>query len=238
MKSMSMSSQFRDATPTAAGAAAGSAAAQGEATGGNAEAADAGAKFLQSPEMDLVKSLVSALLGEQQPAQPKMDKHSACDTIARFMEDSGKGTLDTAEMKDLASGKQPDGSGEVPSDVKKAAAWLMGGPKGDSGESARWEKVETRDVAGADGLSGLGNFKNIAAEGKPAAGAPQGGDNMADLLEMFTALQQQNAMLAQMMTQGFGGASQASPLDDIAQSFSKLQQDSAKNLTSMLQSAG
>ena len=234
MKSLSMSSQFREAAPTAAGRAQ----TQGEASGADAAAADAGAKFLQSPEMDLVKSLLTALLGERQPAQPRMDKHSACDTIAQFMEGSGKGTLDTAEMNNLASGKQPGGGGEVPPEVAKAAAWIMGGPKGGSGESARWEKIETRDVAGADGLSGLGNFKNIAAEGKPAAPAPQEGDNMADLLEMFTALQQQNAMLAQMMTQGFGGGSQASPLDDIAKSFSQLQQDSTKNLALMLQSAG
>lgn len=258
MKPLSMSSKFSDATTAAIGTA-GPGAASAEAPGQDGGTADASAKFLQSPQMDLVKSLLGALLGNQQPAQPKMDEHSACDSIAKFMESTGKNTLDTGEMKNLAAGKGPDGSGDVPPGVQHAAAFIMGGPKGDSGESARWQNIETKDVAGADGLSGLGNFKAIAAEGKPAA-APQGGDNMEELLKMFSALQQQNAMLAQMMTQGLGGggiggggggfggggfggigassgSSSGNPVDDIVQSFAKMQQDATKNVTSMLQSA-
>ena len=140
-----------------------------------------------------------------QAQRPRETPAGACGAISQYMTDKGLGTLDTGELRNLAAGNQADGLGQCPPGVQAAAKFLLAGPKAadGSGESARWEAVETHDVAGADGLSGLGNFQAMAAHGRPQAAGQGGGDQdggiLQGLLKALSGLEQAQAELTQSL---------------------------------------
>jgi hypothetical protein len=232
MSSLSTSSKFSNTAASTSGPAAAIGARSGAREGASSQA-DQSAEFMQSPEMGMISSLIQALT--QSPPRddspqdaPQGKLQAAAAEIAK--DEAGRGTLDSKQMTNLANGKSADGLGTDSAEEQQAAAYIMGGQKGDSGESKRWEKIETADVAGADGLSSLANFSNVAAQG----GKPAGGSNDDELLKLMAQIQAQEPLL-RSLSRGVVGAG-ADAANSMAQSLQQLVAQEAQTLKSLLKS--
>ena len=72
-------------------------------------------------------------------------------TLAAYMRDKGIKTMDVNQLYNLSNNK----GGKVPEDVQQAAKFMLQNPD-------IYKQIETSDVAGADGISGLANFDKAA----------------------------------------------------------------------------
>jgi hypothetical protein len=85
-----------------------------------------------------------------------VNEQSAAGSLAGYMGTNGNQSLDMNALYQLSQGKAAGGNGQVPSpDVQQAAQYMMANP-------GVFNKIETNDVAGADGKSGVTNFQNAA----------------------------------------------------------------------------
>ncbi len=72
-------------------------------------------------------------------------------TLGAYMRDKGIKTLDVNQLYNLSNNK----GGKVPEDVQQAAKFMLQNPD-------IYKRIETSDVAGADGISGVANFDKAA----------------------------------------------------------------------------
>jgi len=87
---------------------------------------------------------------------PSMDPQSASGALAGYMGTNGNQSLDMNAMYQLSQGQPAGGKGQPPSpEVQQAAQYMMANP-------GVYNKIETNDVAGADGKSGQANFQNAS----------------------------------------------------------------------------
>jgi hypothetical protein len=95
-----------------------------------------------------------------------MNSQTAAGALAGYMGTNGNNTLDVNDLYKLsqgqgigqASGLQliGEGNGQQPSpEVQQAAQYMLANP-------GEFKQIETHDVAGTDGLSGVSNFQNAA----------------------------------------------------------------------------
>jgi hypothetical protein len=84
----------------------------------------------------------------------QMNAESASGTLASYMDQNGIQKLDTNDLQKLSENK----SGDVPPQVQRAAKYMLANPD-------QYKQIETHDVAGADGISGIGNFQWAAQGG-------------------------------------------------------------------------
>jgi len=232
MNSLSTSSNFNTtaASTSGTGSVTGS---RSDARDGASSQAEQSAEFMLSPEMGMISSLIQALTqspqqGKSQQSAPQNKLQSAAAEIAQ--DEAGRGTLNGDQMRNLANGKSVDGMGTDSAQEQQAAAYIMGGQKGASGESKRWEKIETADVAGADNLSSLANFKNVAAQGDQKAG----GSKDDELLQLMAQIQGQEPML-RSLSRGVVGAG-AEAANAMAQSMQQLMSQESQTLKSLMKS--
>ncbi|MDH6146190.1 MULTISPECIES: hypothetical protein [Paraburkholderia] len=88
--------------------------------------------------------------------QPAMNEQTAAGALAGYMGTNGNGSLDVNDLYKLSQGQAIGGNGQKPStQVQQAAQYMLANP-------SVFNKIETNDVAGADGKSGIGNFQNAA----------------------------------------------------------------------------
>lgn len=86
------------------------------------------------------------------PTAPLEDRaEKAAGTLAAYMQSEGKTAIDVNDLYALSN----NAGGKVPPDVRQAARLLLANPE-------IYKKIETNDVAGADGICGLGNLQNAA----------------------------------------------------------------------------
>jgi hypothetical protein len=168
--------------------------------GGENEASD----LMHSGPMKSLSNLGGILDGEHRQAQGGLAR--AAGAINEYMQSTGMNTMNTDQLKQLATGTSPTGIGQVPDKVAEAAAFLLAGPKNADGESRRWSQVETADVAGDDGLSSRGNFARIAQGGQAAAptqghGLLQDGGIPRDFMKALSELAEQESEIRQAMEQ-------------------------------------
>jgi hypothetical protein len=98
-----------------------------------------------------------------------MDGQSASGALAAYMGTNGDQSLNMNDLYKLSQGEAAGGSGQTPSpEVQQAAQYMLANP-------GVYNKIETNDVAGADGISGATNFQNAAEGNIPGvtAGASQ-----------------------------------------------------------------
>ncbi|MBN3857565.1 hypothetical protein G3N59_29680 [Paraburkholderia sp. Ac-20340] len=103
-----------------------------------------------------------------------MNAQSASGALAGYMGTNGNKALDMNDLYKLAQGQSAGGNGQKPSaEVQQAAKFMLQNPD-------TFKQIETNDVAGADGKSGIENFEN-AAQGNIATGdsGSTGGTNNA-----------------------------------------------------------
>jgi hypothetical protein len=93
---------------------------------------------------------------------PAMNEQSASGALAGYMGTNGNSSLDVNDLYKLSQGQAlgsqvPFASGgQKPSpEVQQAAQYMLANP-------SVYNKIETNDVAGADGVSGIGNFQKAA----------------------------------------------------------------------------
>jgi hypothetical protein len=84
----------------------------------------------------------------------QMDAQSASGTLASYMDQNGIQKLDMNDLYKLSENK----SGDEPEGVQNAAEYMLENPD-------QYKQIETHDVAGADGISGIGNFQWAAQGG-------------------------------------------------------------------------
>ncbi|TKC77973.1 hypothetical protein FAZ69_32365 [Trinickia terrae] len=95
----------------------------------------------------------------------QMTAQNASGVLAAYMGSSNTGTLDPNAMYKLAE----NADGNTPQTVQQAAKFMLANPD-------TYQKIETHDVGGTDGISGAGNFQWAAQGGLGAAGnVPSGG---------------------------------------------------------------
>ncbi|GGJ78111.1 hypothetical protein GCM10009304_00070 [Pseudomonas matsuisoli] len=84
----------------------------------------------------------------------KLNIAKSSKALADYLKQKGKSAVNTDEMKQLAT----NAKGDVPAEVSSAAAYLVR-------HEDVFTAIETHDVAGADGLSGVWNFEWAAQGG-------------------------------------------------------------------------
>lgn len=85
-----------------------------------------------------------------------MTPQSASGALAGYMGTNGNDSLDMNDLYKLSQGQAVGGNGQSPSpQVQQAAQYMLANP-------SVYNKIETNDVAGADGKSGIGNFEKAA----------------------------------------------------------------------------
>ncbi|WP_449306296.1 phage tail tip lysozyme [Paraburkholderia humisilvae] len=87
-----------------------------------------------------------------------LEAQAAAGALASYMSQNNIGALDPNALYQLANNPPPN----MPPGVSEAANYMLENPD-------IYEQIETHDVAGADGISGIGNFQ-WAAEGGLMAG--------------------------------------------------------------------
>ncbi|MFC0572879.1 hypothetical protein [Paraburkholderia solisilvae] len=92
-----------------------------------------------------------------------MTAQSASGTLASYMSANGKGSLTTDDLYKLSQNTD----GNTPPAVSQAANYMLQNP-------SVYKQIETHDVGGADGKSGVGNFQWAAQGGLGAAGNTPG----------------------------------------------------------------
>jgi hypothetical protein len=110
-------------------------------------------------------SLTSTTAGKPSEVATAEEAKSASGALGAYMHSNNIDTVDVNKLYAIAN----NGTGQVPEDVQKAAAFMVKNP-------AMYKSIETSDVAGADGISARANFDK-AAQGlvsfnQPAAGSP------------------------------------------------------------------
>jgi hypothetical protein len=120
---------------------------QGQVHGG-AQAQSYAAGFLDGASMANAGALPS---GPQRP-QSGMTAQSASGALAGYMHEKGMGAMNMNDIYKLANDKS------APPQVREAAKFMMAHPE-------QFAKIETNDVKGRDGISGVQNF-DAAAQGK------------------------------------------------------------------------
>ena len=96
--------------------------------------------------------------GPMMQAQTLLDQtRNASGSLAAYMNEKGMGAINVNQLYDISSNK----AGNVPEDVQKAAGFMLKHPE-------IYKAIETSDVSGADGISGVNNFET-AAQGTPTA---------------------------------------------------------------------
>jgi hypothetical protein len=92
---------------------------------------------------------------------------NASGTLAAYMRTDNVGAVDMNQLYAIANNSDRQTSKEV----SDAAAFMLKNPD-------MYRKIETSDISGVDGISGLGNFENMAmgkiGMDKPSSGAPVG----------------------------------------------------------------
>ena len=88
------------------------------------------------------------------PKRPTGQAKDAAGVLAKYMHQNGVDTMTPNQLAKLAS----NASGDTSSEVSDAARFMLSNPD-------MYAQVETRDVAGADGISGVSNFDFAARNG-------------------------------------------------------------------------
>jgi hypothetical protein len=86
--------------------------------------------------------------------EQKLNAAKSSKVIVEYLKENGKSALNENELEKLASNQH----GDVPSDVAAAAAYMVR-------HEDVFTAIETHDVAGQDGLSGVWNFEWAANGG-------------------------------------------------------------------------
>lgn len=117
---------------------------------------------------------------------------SASGTLASYMNQNGIKSLDPNQLYQLAN-NPPAGT---PPEVSSAAAYMLQNPD-------VYKQIETHDVAGADGISGVGNFEWAAQGGLDSEPAPGATDTMNSISTQGAMMGAQSAAgaLASYMSQ-------------------------------------
>jgi hypothetical protein len=117
---------------------------------------------------------------------------SASGTLASYMNQNGIKSLDPNQLYQLAN-NPPAGT---PPEVSSAAAYMLQNPD-------VYKQIETHDVAGADGISGVGNFEWAAQGGLDSEPAPGVTDTMNSISTQGAMMGAQSAAgaLASYMSQ-------------------------------------
>ncbi|NRD81949.1 hypothetical protein FG484_04190 [Burkholderia pseudomallei] len=105
------------------------------------------------------------LRGDAQGEAAPMSAQSAAGALGSYMSQNGISTVDPNRLYQLAM-NPPSGT---PEDVSKAAKFMLANPD-------VFRQLETHDVAGADGISGVANFQWAAQGGLDSSSAAQSGD--------------------------------------------------------------
>ncbi|CAJ5069524.1 Uncharacterised protein [Burkholderia pseudomallei] len=105
------------------------------------------------------------LRGDAQGEAAPMTAQSAAGALGSYMSQNGISTVDPNRLYQLAM-NPPSGT---PEDVSKAAKFMLANPD-------VFRQLETHDVAGADGISGVANFQWAAQGGLDSSSAAQSGD--------------------------------------------------------------
>ncbi|AIO69766.1 hypothetical protein DM82_4958 [Burkholderia oklahomensis] len=123
---------------------------------------------------------------ETEGEAPRMTAQSAAGALGSYMSQNGLSTVDPDKLYQLAM-NPPSGT---PGDVSKAAKFMLDHPD-------VYQKLETHDVAGADGISGVGNFQWAAeggldslADAGAAAGSEQASGDLGQTPQMIGAQSQ------------------------------------------------
>jgi hypothetical protein len=119
----------------------------------------------------------------------------ASGALGAYMHSNNIDVIDVNELYAIAN----NGTGQVPEDVQKAAAFMAKNPD-------VYKAIETNDVAGADGISARNNFDK-AAQGLVAFNQPDAGSS-APASKLALSQQAKNAsgtLAAYMRTDGIGG---------------------------------
>ncbi|MGF6768181.1 hypothetical protein P3T18_000651 [Paraburkholderia sp. GAS199] len=99
-----------------------------------------------------------------------MGAQSAAGALASYMSQNGISSLNPDQLYKLAN-NPPAGT---PSDVSAAASYMLQNPD-------VYKQIETHDVSGADGVSGVGNFQWAAQGGLDDMASGSGSSGFADL---------------------------------------------------------
>ncbi|CAE6720794.1 hypothetical protein PQQ67_05395 [Paraburkholderia aspalathi] len=99
-----------------------------------------------------------------------MDAQSASGALASYMSQNGISSLDPDQLYKLAN-NPPAGT---PSDVSAAASYMLQNPD-------VYKQIETHDVSGADGVSGVSNFQWAAQGGLDQTVSGNGSFNLPNL---------------------------------------------------------
>ncbi len=86
--------------------------------------------------------------------EQKLNISKSSQIVADYLKEKGKSAIHSSELAKLAN----DTSGAVPREVSAAAQYMLRHPD-------VFTAIETHDVAGADGLSGVWNFEWAAGGG-------------------------------------------------------------------------
>jgi hypothetical protein len=160
---------------------------RGEAPGLNGAGATEAKNGVAHVLMQLLQALTPPAPAQQ--AKP-MDGRSAAGVLAEHMAKQPQGQLMTPDkLYELSTSK------DVPPKVAEAAKFMLDNPQ-------VFKAIETHDVAGADGKSGIGNFQAAArgeVRGVNGAGASEAKNGVTDLLrQVLQALTMQHLLQALM----------------------------------------
>ncbi|KKX26160.1 hypothetical protein [Rhizobium sp. LC145] len=86
--------------------------------------------------------------------EQKLNAAKSSQVLVEYLKENGKSAINARELSELAN----NANGGVPSDVSAAAAYMVR-------HEDVFASIETHDVAGEDGLSGVWNFEWAAAGG-------------------------------------------------------------------------
>ncbi|RKE40035.1 hypothetical protein B0G76_6496 [Paraburkholderia sp. BL23I1N1] len=99
-----------------------------------------------------------------------MDAQSASGALSSYMSQNGISSLDPDQLYQLAN-NPPAGT---PPDVSAAASYMLQNPD-------VYKQIETHDVSGADGISGVGNFQWAAQGGLDQMNSGSGSSSLLNL---------------------------------------------------------
>ncbi len=110
-------------------------------------------------------SATSTTAAKPSEAATAEEAKSASGALGAYMHSNNIDSVDVNKLYAIAN----NGTGQVPEDVQKAAAFMVKNP-------AMYKAIETNDIAGADGISARANFdkaaQGLVAFNQPAAGTP------------------------------------------------------------------
>jgi hypothetical protein len=125
-----------------------------------------------------IGTTTAGALQEKCTAQAK----KAAGELAKYMHQNGVDIMTPNQLAKLAR----NASGDVPSEVSNAAQFMLSNPD-------MYAQVETRDVAGVDGISGVSNF-DFAARNGFQSGTPNPDSTRSSMCEQAAELALTNHM--------------------------------------------